>query len=178
MPKLILANTHIHNIPIILFFFCAQNVPFHTQDWQINHSLITLWQLPWQLWTLWLAVQRLEGWELHPLTGKARRENVPLYTAEKEKRERERERGREGERDGLDTPLLPLGGGWGGGEQQGGWRDRGTDGWMEGLPLLRFSGGPCFLPVRTEREGGMLIRWLKGKIKIKTNWGRTQSSNW
>ena len=36
---------------------------------------------------------------------------------------------------------------------------------MEGLPLLRFSGGPCFLPVRTEREGGMLIRWLKGKIR-------------
>lgn len=40
---------------------------------------------------------------------------------------------------------------------------------MEGLPLLRFSGGPCFLPVRTEREGGMLIRWLKGKNKLKSN---------
>lgn len=36
---------------------------------------------------------------------------------------------------------------------------------MEGLPLLRFSEGPCFLPVRTEREGGMLIRWLKEKIR-------------
>lgn len=36
-----------------------------------------------------------------------------------------------------------------------------TGGWMEGLPLLRFSGGPCFLPVQTEREGGMLIRWIK-----------------
>lgn len=35
------------------------------------------------------------------------------------------------------------------------------NGWMEGLPLLRFSGGPCFLPVQTKREGG--IRWLKEK---------------
>lgn len=46
--------------------------------------------------------------------------------------------------------------------------DGGTEGRMDewrGLPLLRFSWGPCFLPVRTEREGGMLIKWLKGKIR-------------
>lgn len=31
-------------------------------------------------------------------------------------------------------------------------RNGGKDGWMEGLPLLRFSGGPCFLPVQTEER--------------------------
>lgn len=46
------------------------------------------------------------------------------------------------------------------------------EGWREGLPLLRFSGGPCFLPVQTERECGMLITWLKRNKKnhkTKTN---------
>lgn len=122
----------------------------------LYNPIVTLWQLPWQLRTLWLAVKDLEGWELHPVAGKARRENVPPWYSGEWEWERE-----------MDWTLPSCR--WVEGEERVSNREdggqRGTDGWMEGLPLLRFSGGPCFLPVRTEREGGMLIRWLKGKIR-------------
>lgn len=69
----------------------------------VYNLTVTPKKLPWQLWMLWLAVKDSDGWELHPVTGKARQKNIPPKTADNK-------------RDGLDTPLLPLGGGWGEGE--------------------------------------------------------------
>lgn len=69
----------------------------------VYNLTVTPRKLPWQLWMLWLAVKDSDGWELHPVTGKARQKNIPPKTADNK-------------RDGLDTPLLPLSGGWGDGE--------------------------------------------------------------